>query len=181
MKTRNRRNRKNHRRRTYKGGVLESNKNTCGILPKEEYQQLYDLVNIKKYSRGFSTYSGGGCDLFIWVKKAKDPHIHVHGFSDDTFSYTITKLDIRDEKVKLPSSDKGGYQHVLNVMCNRLTQKHAPTSEIFKSPKKTLSAVEPSKPSRGKRPGLLGLGADLFRTVSVKLGPIMGREATAPE
>jgi hypothetical protein len=140
-------------------------------------------VDITRYSRGFTTYSGGGCDLFIWVKKAKDPHIHVHGITDNTFSYTITGLEIPDEKVELLSRTEEGYKDVLDKMCARLTKgKHKPTSKLFTSPERTISEVEPSQLRINKPlPNGLGLGSDLFRTVSVKLGPIMGREATAPE
>jgi len=137
-------------------------------------------VDTTLYSRGFTTYSGGGCDLFIWVKKAKDPHIHVHGITDNTFSYTITGLEILNEKVELLSRTEEGYKDVLDKMCARLTKgKHKPTSKLFTSPERTITAIDSrtNKP----RPSRLGLGADLFRTVSVKLGPIMGREATAPE
>jgi len=175
MKTKTRK-RKNHRRKTYKGGVLESKKTYCnGKVPIKPFQELYDLVDTKKYSRGFTTYSGAGCDLFIWVKRVKDPHIHVHEFIDNKFSYTITGLGVRNEQVELPAPTEEGYKYVLDEMYSRLTiGKHAPTSKVFETPERSISAVElrSTKP----RPPKLGLGSDMFKDLSIKLGPIMGKE-----
>jgi hypothetical protein len=185
MKTRSKRSkRKTHRRKTYKaGGTLESNKTHCNKkAPIKEFQELYNAVDTKKYDRGFSTYSGSGCDLFIWVnskdltKKSKDPHIHVHGFTNNMFSYTISGLEIRNKKVELPAQTTEGYKHVLDEMCSSLTKgEHRPTSKLFTSPERTISIVESSQLRTNKpRPGKLGLGSDIFKDVSVKLGPIMG-------
>ena len=182
MKTKTRK-RKNHRRKTSKGGVLESNKTYCnGKVPIKPFQELYDLVDTKKYSRGFTTYSGAGCDLFIWVKRVKDPHIHVHGFTGNTFSYTITGLGVQNEQVELPAPTKEGYKHVLDEMCSRLTiGKHAPTSKVFETPERSVSMVEPPITSTKKLPNKLGLASDIFKDVSTKLGPIMGREIKEKE
>ena len=175
MKTRKR---KTHQRKTYKaGGTLESNKTYCNKkTPIKEFQELYDVVDTQKYGRGFTTYSGGGCDLFIWVKNKKDPHIHVHGFTNNMFSYTISGLEIRNEQVELLSKTGEGYKYVLDEMCTSLTKgKHKHTSKLFTSPERTVSTVESSQLLLNKpRPGKLGLGSDIFKDVSVKLGPIMG-------
>jgi hypothetical protein len=172
----NTRKRKNHRRKTYKGGILESNKTYCNKKePIEEFKQLYDVVDTKKYSRGFTTYSGGGCDLFIWVKKEKDPHIHVHGFTDNRFFYTITGLGVRNNQVELPSRTGEGYKYVLDEMCARLTiGKHTPTSKVYDTPERSVSTVElrSTKP----RPPKLGLGSDIFKDVSIRLSPMMGKK-----
>ena len=189
MKTRSKRSkrskRKTHRRKTYKaGGILESNKTHCNKkAPIKEFQELYNVVDTKKYDRGFSTYSGGGCDLFIWAKKSKDPHIHVHGFTNNMFSYTISGLDIRNKQVELLSKTEEGYKYVLDEMCSSLTKgKHRPTSKLFTSPERTISIVEPPEQSIIKPlPKGLGLGSDIFKDVSMKLGPIMGKEATILE
>jgi len=171
----NTRKRKNHRRKTYKGGILESNKKYCNKEPIEEFKRLYDVVDTKKYSRGFTTYSGGGCDLFIWVKKNKDPHIHVHGFTDNRFFYTITGLGVRNNQVELPSRTVEGYKYVLDEMCARLTiGKHTPTSKVYNTPERSVSTIElrSTKP----RPTKLGLGSDIFKDVSIRLGTLMGKE-----
>jgi len=182
MKTKTRK-RKNHRRKTYKGGLLESNKTHCNKkVPIKPFQELYKQVNKKKYSSGFSTYSGGGCDLFIWVKGKTDPHIHVHGFTDNKFSYTITGLRVRNEQVELPAPTEQGYKYVLDEMCSQLTNgKHAPTSKVFETPERTVSMVEPPKTSTKKSPKELGLASDYFKDVSIKLGPIMGEEMKKKE
>jgi hypothetical protein len=185
MKTRSTRSkRKTHRRKTYKGGILESNKTFCNKkAPIKEFQELYDAVDTKKYGRGFTTYSGGGCDLFIWAKKSKDPHIHVHGFTNNRYSYTISGLEIRDKQVELLSRTEEGYKYVLDEMCSQLTRgKHTPTSKLFASPERTISTVESSQLRINKpRPGKLGLGPDMYQSVSVKLGPIMGKEVSVLE
>ena len=168
--------RKTRRRKTYKGGILEANKTYCNKKkPIKEFQELYDAVDTKKYGRGFTTYSGVGCDLFIWAKKSKDPHIHVHGFTNNMFSYTISGLEIRNEQVELPSRTVEGYKYVLDEMCARLTiGKHTPTSKVYDTPERSVSVVElrSTKP----RPPKLGLGSDMFKDLSIKLGPIMGKE-----
>lgn len=177
--------RKTNRRKTYKcGGTLELNKIHCNKkAPIKEFQELYDVVDTQKYGRGFTTYSGGGCDLFIWVKNTKDPHIHVHGFTNNMFSYTISGLEIRNQQVELLSRTKEGYKYVLDEMCISLTKgKHKPTSKLFTTPVRNVSIVESSQVRTNKqRPGKLGLGSDIFKDVSVKLGPIMGKEATILE
>jgi hypothetical protein len=177
-KTRITRKRKNHRRKTYKGGALESNKTYCNKkAPIKPFQDLYDQVDTTKYSRGFTTYSGAGCDLFIWVKNIQDPHIHVHGFIDNTFYYTISGLEVRNEPVKLPAPTKEGYKHVLDVMCSRLTLgKHVSTSRVFFSPERTLSMVEPPVTNGKPLPITFGLITDKFMGVSEKLGPRMAKE-----
>jgi hypothetical protein len=159
-----------------------SNKTFCNKAPSKEFQELYDAVDTKNYGRGFTTYSGAGCDLFIWVKRVKDPHIHVHGFTGNTFSYTITGLGVQNEQVELPAPTKEGYKHVLDEMCSRLTiGKHAPTSKVFETPERTVSMVEPPITSTKKLPNKLGLTSDIFKDVSTKLGPIMGREIKEKE
>jgi hypothetical protein len=182
-KTRITRKRKNHRRKTYKGGLLESNKTYCNKKdPIKPFQELYNQVDTNKYSRGFTTYSGGGCDLFIWVKKKKDPHIHVYRFTDNKFSYAITGLGVRDEQVELHASTAEGYKDVLDEMCTRLTKgKHVPTSKVFETPERTVSMVEPPITSTKKLPNKLGLASDIFKDVSTKLGPIMGEEMKKKE
>jgi len=168
--------RRNYRRKTYKGGILEANKTNCNKEPSEEFKRLYDAVDTKKYSRGFTTYSGGGCDLFIWVKKAKDPHIHVHGFTNKRFfSYTISGLDIRNEEVELLSRTEEGYKYVLDKMCSGLTKgKHTPTSKLFNSPKKGISILESPRVHNKSITTRSGIGSDIYKDVSVQLGPIMG-------
>jgi hypothetical protein len=174
--------RKNHRRRTYKGGLFEADKTYCNKkAPIEPFKKLYDHVDTKKYSRGFTTYGGGGCDLFIWVKKIKDPHIHVHGFTDSKFSYTISGLGIRNQSVELPSPTEEGYKYVLDEMCSQLTKrKHVPTSKVFETPERTVSASEPPITSTKKLPNKL-LIADIFKDIPRKLGPIMGKEMMKKE
>jgi len=183
MKTRSTRSkRKTHRRKTYKGGKLKSNKTFCYKAPSKEFQELYDAVDTKNYGRGFTTYSGAGCDLFIWVKRVKDPHIHIHGFTDNTFSYTITRLGVHNEQVELPAPTEEGYKYVLDEMCSQLTNgKHTSTSKIFYSPERTVSMVEPPKTNTKKSPKELGLASDIFKDVSTKLGPIMGEEMKKKE
>ena len=169
------RKRKNNRRKTYKGGILESDKTYCNKEPSEEFKRLYNVVDTKKYSRGFTTYRGGGCDLFVWVKKKVDPHIHVHGFTGNRFFYTITGLEIYNNQVELPSRTDEGYKYVLDEMCARLTLgKHTPTNKVYATPERSVSAVEllSTKP----RPPKLGLGSDMFKDLSIRLGPIMGKE-----
>jgi hypothetical protein len=180
MKTQTRK-RKNHRRKTYKGG-FKPGQNDCIKRPIEPFQQLYDQVDTKKYSRVFSKYRGTGCDLFIWVKKKEDPHIHIHGFTDNTFSYTITRLGVHNEQVELPAPTEEGYKYVLDEMCSQLTNgKHTSTSKLFYSPERTVSMVEPPKTNTKKSPKELGLASDIFKDVSTKLGPIMGEEMKKKE
>lgn len=176
MRTKTRK-RTNHRRKTYKGGIFEANKTNCNKKkPSEDFKRLYDVVDTKKYSRGFSTYNGFGCDLFLWVKKTKDPHIHVHGFTNNRFSYTISGLDIRNEEVELLSRMDEGYKYVLDKMCSNLTKgEHIPTSKLFTSPKKMISVVESPQVYKNKSfTNRSGIASDNFKDVSVKLGPIMG-------
>lgn len=110
-------------------------------------------------------------------QKIEGPHIHVHGFTNNMFSYTISGLEIRNEQVELPSRTVEGYKYVLDEMCARLTiGKHTPTSKVYDTPERSVSAVElrSTKP----RPPKLGLGSDMFKDVSIKLGPIMGKETS---
>ena len=171
---------KRNKRRTYKGGILEHNKNSCGKTPIDAYQKLYDEVDTQKYGRGFNTYNSGGCDLFIWKKKSKTkkPHIHVYGFSNGQYQYSITDLNFSNQSVSLPADNKEGYIHVLDEMFDRLTNGgHIHKSTLFDSPTKTI------KRSLVERPNKPGRQSSVFsysniKGLSKKLGPIMGRESS---
>ena len=174
MKTRKRSSKKTGRsrrrmRRTHKGG--DFTKRPCYKLPRTEYVELKKQVK-SPYNSAFSPYQSGGCDMFIWFGKDQVKHIHIHGFSNGKYEYTISALNKRRLTASLVAKTDEGYKDVLDQMYSELKPSHAPKSKLYYSPSRLLTVEEPDTPE--KVPAPVGPPKLLDR---IKLGPIMGEVA----
>jgi hypothetical protein len=168
-------NKNKNKTKKYKGGEFKP----CTIPRCPEFLELKKYVK-HPYTSTMGIYNGTKCDLFIWLKTntSQSPHIHVHGFSNNCFEYTISalsKFNLKSELINTPE----GYKNVLDEMCSQLNPKHRKQSELFNSPyrgsKQESSATLPPPPQKSHRPRL----PEPLNLFPKKLGPHMGEFASS--
>ena len=168
------RNKTRRRNKKQNGGIFTHSNQSCSNV-NHEIKELSKYVK-EPYHWNIKPYDSTKCHLFIWNKNnpEQNPHIHVHGYKDDTYEYTINK---KTYSAKLFGKSPDFYRSVLSQMYSELTQKPHP-DKLFMTPDRPTSTIDinDKKPIKSeKKPDGLILGT-LF-PVKQKLGPIMGQES----
>ena len=105
-------------RKLYTGG-FKIGYNCSSRRPRKEYIDLIPYIK-SPYKWTTQPYSGGGCDMYIWKGKTQNPHIHIHGFNNGSYEFTISAKNKRNVKAILYSKLEHGYESALTQMYNAL-------------------------------------------------------------
>jgi len=175
---RNKTNKRNNRnKRKIIGGLFDHKKQTCSQTPNPEYTNLTNHIK-SPYHWTMIPYESAGCDMYIWNKNAKDhnPHIHIHGFTNNQYQYTISAKNIRNKSAQLINNSAQGYKNALQEMLDVLNDTQS-KREIYSTPlRQTEENDEPNTPYKTPQKFPFPI-ADVFSGIKAKLGPRMGQYA----
>jgi hypothetical protein len=178
MKTRNRKTRKKHpiknkkKSRTYTGGCPKTQNCKNIVAP------LKKLANYIKtpYCWAIRLYDSTKCHLFIWHKDSVEeyPHIHVHGFSNNTYEYTLTQKTGKKKHTShtavLYVDEDTYYESVLVEMYNTLENRNRPIPVLSTPTRRSHNVDGPDTPDKKHIPSD-GLRTNELRSSQIKLGP----------
>jgi hypothetical protein len=167
------------RRKTEKiGGEFKEGKQcTKQSDSYKKLEKLSSYINENKlYNWSIHKTTGHFCDLFIWLGKNQDPHIHVYSIEGNTIKYSITYLNLHHQQVSLENESDFDYKNALDIMCKKINPNHVSFNTTnLKTPDRSIyrSSIKRPKKSAKKPQSMI---SDLVRNPK-RLGPTSFKNA----